>query len=261
MAAVSTGRSKSSGPTSLARMLQSVGILNRPDSPGVRDAPIQSNALDVTRITGFASTVTTIGAAAVGVFAVTQTSELALRVASFACTAAVIVAALFAAAIVTSADIRARGGAAAVQAGSSAQATSTNGTTAAETYGAALKELFIDVHMLLGRRAPASDEDAVNLGEVTRAYGVFAKQLGDLEVPAAHQVEHLAFIDELSGFVDESKRIEGMEEGPERRSACIALNARVSEVEHRYLRLAEAADQPAADPEPSPGAGPAVGAD
>ncbi len=98
-------------------LLERVGLLNPGSSkaaaaPTTADAervgPVASNALNVTRVGGFAAFVTTVGAAALGIFGVEELKGATERAAAYASVGAIVAAALIAAAIIVVADIRAR---------------------------------------------------------------------------------------------------------------------------------------------------------
>jgi hypothetical protein len=91
----------------LTRVLESVGLLNKgsskaPATPSARDAAatagVSTNALNVTRVAGLATTVTVVGAAALALF----------HVAAYWSVGIIIAAALLTAAIIISADIKSR---------------------------------------------------------------------------------------------------------------------------------------------------------
>jgi hypothetical protein len=101
----------------LTRVLESVGLLNKgsskaPATPSARDAAatagVSTNALNVTRVAGLATTVTVVGAAALALFHVTKTTDPIVVVAAYWSVGIIIAAALLTAAIIISADIKSR---------------------------------------------------------------------------------------------------------------------------------------------------------
>lgn len=112
------------------RVFESIGLLNKGSAEAARPTgeqpvpaqPLQSPALNVTRVGGFGAAIAVAGAAALTLYNVDKTKDAsAVVVAAYLGTAAIVVSALLAAAIMVSADIRGRAQAVAssVPAGSS----------------------------------------------------------------------------------------------------------------------------------------------
>jgi hypothetical protein len=101
----------------LTRAFEAVGLLNKgsskaPATPSARDAAatagVSTNALNVTRVAGLATTVTAVGAAALALFHVKSTTNPVIVVAAYSSVGVIIAAALLTAAIIISADIKSR---------------------------------------------------------------------------------------------------------------------------------------------------------
>lgn len=103
----------------VAKALESVGLLNKgsADSPAAPDpaaggqtAAVASNALNVTRVAGFAGLVASVGAAALALFGVDKaTDKVPVVVAAYASVGLIVAASLVSAAVTISADLRTRG--------------------------------------------------------------------------------------------------------------------------------------------------------
>jgi len=101
-----------------ATFFESVGLLNKgsadakavpDDAEAAKIQPIMSNSLNVTRVGGLASLVTSVGAVALAIFNVNKKTDPAnVVMAAYLAAGAIVVAALLTAAIIVSADIRAR---------------------------------------------------------------------------------------------------------------------------------------------------------
>ena len=102
----------------VTKLFELIGVLNKgssrsPATPKTGDAAatagVSSNALNVTRVGGFAAFIASAGAAALAIFNVNSTTTRAsIVVAAYASVGAIVAAALLTAAIIISADIRAR---------------------------------------------------------------------------------------------------------------------------------------------------------
>jgi hypothetical protein len=102
---------------SLTEKLEKIGLLNNgsskaPATPSAGEAAatagVSTNALNVTRVAGLATTVTVVGAAALALFHVTSTTHPIVVVAAYSSVGVIIAAALLTAAIIISADIKSR---------------------------------------------------------------------------------------------------------------------------------------------------------
>jgi hypothetical protein len=102
---------------SLTEKLEKIGLLNNgsskaPATPSASEAAatagVSTNALNVTRVAGLATTVTVVGAAALALFHVKSTTDPIVVVAAYWSVGVIIAAALLTAAIIISADIKSR---------------------------------------------------------------------------------------------------------------------------------------------------------
>jgi phospholipase C len=85
-------------------------LLNPPADPNNPDpsTPITGPTLNITRVTGIGATITALGAAATGLFGISNSDPPAVVIAKTACLAAVVIAGLVVAVLVFVADIKAR---------------------------------------------------------------------------------------------------------------------------------------------------------
>ncbi len=98
------------GPRTALQKGLHMPLLNPPADPNNPDptAPITGPTMNITRVAGIGATVTSIGAAATGLFAITNNDHAGVIIAKTACVAAVVVTGLLVAAAIFVADIRAR---------------------------------------------------------------------------------------------------------------------------------------------------------
>jgi phospholipase C len=98
------------GPRATLQKGLHMPLLNPPADPNNPDptAPITGPTMNITRVAGIGATVTSVGAAATGLFAISNNDHAGVIIAKTACVAAVVVTGLLVAAAVFVADIRAR---------------------------------------------------------------------------------------------------------------------------------------------------------
>lgn len=126
-------------------------------------AGISTNALNVTRVGGLAATVTAVGAAALAIFNIKQTSKPAIVVAAYASVGVIVAAALLTAAIIISADIRGRVATqAAAPAGQAKTGSPATIASTAESFTAAWKAVVQRLADIL-QRLERDDESLVDV--------------------------------------------------------------------------------------------------
>ena len=98
------------GPRTALQKGLHMPLLNPPADPNNPDptTPVTGPTFNITRVTGLGATVTAVGAAATGLFVISNSDPPAVVIAKTACIAAVVVTGLVIAALVFTADIRAR---------------------------------------------------------------------------------------------------------------------------------------------------------
>lgn len=112
MAAVK--RSPNGVPALVTRVFESIGLLNKGSAAATTSSaadtgsPIDSTALNVTRVGGLATLIAGAGAAALALFKIDKDESATIVAAAYASTGGIVAAALIAAAIIIAADVRAR---------------------------------------------------------------------------------------------------------------------------------------------------------
>jgi hypothetical protein len=220
-------------------ILSTINVLNDDEAPKA----IESNALNVTRIGGIASTITAVGAAATGIFTISETDKVAQKVAITAATGAIVAVALVAVAIIIAADLRARTEAECCKGGATTDTSAAAATTdaakakAKAEYKAAITEAVSDVDRQVGNISENANRES--LRSIAFLYTGLARTIEKLSPPERWSVVHNSVVAQAESLAKDATTLADTADADQRASLIEVFRVRVDQLRTRVLTAAE----------------------